>query len=303
MKTTTTTFFSLLALLPAMVAGHGFVQDMTIDGNFIKGNPVGQPATGPSGIRQVTSPNPIKGAQNRNVNCGTGATAADLILDAMPGSNLTFNWRGADGSTWPHDIGPILTYMASCGSTTCDKFDPINAQWFKIKQDGLKADGNWTQIELFNGGVSSATIPETLAPGNYMVRHEIIALHLATAMGGAEFYEGCVQTRIGGNQTGAPSPSDLVSLPGAYSDSDPGIFDPNVFDAGAPYTFPGPPVTKLAGTAPTNGTNPAPPASGGSCQLKTQGTSKSRRSAGADAEAFPLRPRRLSRIMRNLRLH
>jgi hypothetical protein len=138
--------------------------------------------------------------------------------------------------------------MASCGSTTCDKFDPINAQWFKIKQDGLKADGNWTQIELckrhpqlplsqgltavrffvVNGGVSSATIPETLAPGNYMVRHEIIALHLATAMGGAEFYEGCVQTRIGGNQTGAPSPSDLVSLPGAYSDSDPGIFDPNV---------------------------------------------------------------------------
>jgi len=304
MKTTTTALFSLFALLPAMVAGHGFVQDMTIDGKFIKGNPVGGDPTGPSGIRQVTTPNPIKGAQNRNVNCGSGAKPASLILDAMPGSKLTFNWRGADGSKWPHNTGPILTYMASCGSTTCDKFDPINAQWFKIQQDGRKANGDWEQVDLFNGGVSSATIPKTLAPGNYMVRHEIIALHLATQPGGAEFYEGCAQLRVGGDQTGAPSPNELVSLPGAYSDNDPGIFDPNVFDTQSTYTFPGPPVTKLAGTAPsgTNGTDPAP-ASGGTCQLKSQAKSKARRSAGADAEEVPLRPRRVSRIMRNLRLH
>lgn len=298
--TTTTTFtalFSLLALLPSMVSGHGFVQDITLDGKFFKGNPVGGPPTGPSAIRQVNSQNPIKGAMNRNVNCGNGATPASLVLDANPGSKLTFNWRAADGSKWPHNTGPILTYMASCGNTTCDKFDPINAQWFKIQQDGRKSNGDWQQVDLFNGGVSAASIPDTLAPGNYMVRHEIIALHLATALGGAEFYEGCVQLRVGGNQTGAPKTSDLVSLPGAYSDNDPGIFDPNAFDPQSKYVFPGPPVTKLDATADPSPA-PAPADPGSKCQLKAQAKSKSKRSAGADA-----RPRRVSRIMRNLRPH
>jgi hypothetical protein len=298
--TTTTTFtalFSLLALLPSMVAGHGFVQDITLDGKFFKGNPVGGPPTGPSAIRQVKSQNPIKGAMNRNVNCGNGATPAAVVLDANPGSKLTFNWRAADGSKWPHNTGPILTYMASCGNVTCDKFDPINAQWFKIQQDGRKSNGDWHQVDLFNGGVSAASIPDTLAPGNYMVRHEIIALHLATALGGAEFYEGCVQLRVGGDQTGAPQTSDLVSLPGAYSDNDPGIFDPNAFDPKSKYVFPGPPITKLDATAdPSPAPAPADPDS--QCKLKAQAKSKSKRSAGADA-----RPRRVSRIMRNLRPH
>lgn len=298
MKTTATTaLFSLLALLPSMVAGHGFVQDITLDGKFFKGNPVGGPPTGPSAIRQVNSQNPIKGAMNRNVNCGNGATPASLVLDANPGSKLTFNWRAADGSKWPHNTGPILTYMASCGNTTCDKFDPINAKWFKIKQEGRKSNGDWQQVDLFNGGVSNASIPDTLAPGNYMVRHEIIALHLATSFGGAEFYEGCIQLRVGGDQTGAPQPSDFVSLPGAYSDNDPGIFDPNAFDAGSPYVFPGPPVTNLDATA-DGSPAPAPADPNTTCQLKAQTKSKAKRSAGADA-----RPRRVSRIMRNLRLH
>jgi len=301
MKTTTTTtftaLFSLLALLPSMVAGHGFVQDITLDGKFFKGNPVGGPPTGRSAIRQVNSQNPIKGAMNRNVNCGNGATLASLVLDANPGSKLTFNWRAADGSKWPHNTGPILTYMASCGNTTCDKFDPINAQWFKIQQDGRKSNGDWHQVDLFNGGVSAASIPDTLAPGNYMVRHEIIALHLAASLGGAEFYEGCVQLRVGGDQTGAPQPSDLVSLPGAYSDNDPGILDPNAFNPQSKYAFPGPPVTKLDATADPSPA-PAPADPGSKCELKAQAKSKSKRSAGADA-----RPRRVSRIMRNLRPH
>ncbi|EDR13120.1 uncharacterized protein LACBIDRAFT_308609 [Laccaria bicolor S238N-H82] len=42
--------------------------------------------------------------------------------------------------------------------------------------------------------------------------------------------------------TGVPDPSRLVSLPGAYSDNDPGNFHSQVFDAISPYTFPGPPV-------------------------------------------------------------
>lgn len=74
------------------------------------------------------------------------------------------------------------------------------------------------------GSVATITLPATLAAGNYVIRHEIIALHLATEMGGAEFYPSCSQITVGGSETGGPTTDELVKLPGAYSDSDPGSF-------------------------------------------------------------------------------
>jgi hypothetical protein len=68
-------------------------------------------------------------------------------------------------------------------------------------------------------------LPKTLAAGNYLMRHEIIALHLGSEPGGAEFYVVCGQLKVGGNQSGAPAPSELVSFPGGYTDTDPGILD------------------------------------------------------------------------------
>jgi hypothetical protein len=79
-----------------------------------------------------------------------------------------------------------------------------------------------------NGAVSNATLPQNLAPGEYLVRHEIIALHLATETGKAEFYPSCQQIKVGGNGTGVPSQDELLSFPGAYSDDDTGIYTPNV---------------------------------------------------------------------------
>ena len=95
-----------------------------------------------------------------------------------------------------------------------------------------------------NGKAHSFTLPSTLARGGYLIRHEIIALHLANQPGGAEFYPGCIQINVGGNQSGAPSPNELVRFPGAYKDNDPGILV-NAF-SNAAYKFPGPVVSKLA---------------------------------------------------------
>ena len=78
-----------------------------------------------------------------------------------------------------------------------------------------------------------------------MIRHEIIALHLATTFKKAEFYPSCSQIKIGGNEKGAPNPDECVTFPGGYSDSDPGIYDPQVFEASTPYVFPGPPVASF----------------------------------------------------------
>jgi Auxiliary Activity family 9 (formerly GH61) len=94
------------------------------------------------------------------------------------------------------------------------------------------------------------TLPDDVSPGGYLVRHEIIALQLAVSVGGAEFYPSCTQILVGGSKTGTPN--QTVSFPGAYNDNDPGIYDPNVYDPGSPYVFPGPPVSNLA--SPDSGT-------------------------------------------------
>jgi hypothetical protein len=78
------------------------------------------------------------------------------------------------------------------------------------------------------GVAANVTLPNNIAPGAYLIRHEIIALHLADKAGGAEFYPSCSQIRVGGSGTGVPKDSELVSLPGAYSDTDPGILVPDV---------------------------------------------------------------------------
>ena len=102
------------------------------------------------------------------------------------------------------------------------------------------------ELFLVNGDAFTIKLPENLTPGDYLIRHEIIALHLAVTKGGAEFYPSCTQVRVGGSGSGQPN--QTVTFPGAYSDTDPGIFDPTVFDSDDNYVFPGPPISNLAGT-------------------------------------------------------
>ena len=43
----------------------------------------------------------------------------------------------------------MMTYLASCGNTTCDKFDAINAKWFKIDEVGQKPNSaKWFQEDI-----------------------------------------------------------------------------------------------------------------------------------------------------------
>lgn len=145
------------------------------------------------------------------------------------------------------------------------------------------------------GAPASVTIPSTIAPGNYLIRHEIIALHLATSKGGAEFYPSCAQLRIGGNQKGAPAASELVSLPGAYSDNDPGIFDPQAFDTKATYAFPGPKIAAFVnGAASSSGSGTAAPSK------PKPSTGCSSKKVSVSVKARDARPQHLSRVMRGL---
>jgi lytic cellulose monooxygenase (C1-hydroxylating) len=87
-----------------------------------------------------------------------------------------------------------------------------------------------------NRGKHSVTIPN-IAAGEYLLRPEIIALHEGNRVGGTQFYMECVQIKV--TSSGGTTLPSGVSIPGAYSASDPGILF-NLYSGFTSYTIPGP---------------------------------------------------------------
>lgn len=266
----------------ALVNAHGFMSAVVIDGKEYKG-PAPNANPDPSIIRQVKDISPVFGAGNKDINCGLGAANAQLVADANPGSKVEFVWSGGGNQNWPHNTGPMLTYMTSCGSTPCNEFNTADAKWFKIQEIGRKPDGNheWAQVDVMKGASAAITLPNNLASGHYIMRHEIIALHNAGTRGLAEFYPACAQINVGGNQNGKPTDKELVTFPGGYTDDDPGIWDKQAFDPNADYAFPGPPIAAFVsgGGGGGDGSNDGPttsrsgPTSASTTRSRAQSTS------------------------------
>ncbi|KAJ7622097.1 glycosyl hydrolase family 61-domain-containing protein [Roridomyces roridus] len=258
MKSAATLLFS--ASLIASVAAHGWIGKITIGGKAYTGNKptIFQPTANPSVVRQIADNLPVKDVTSAELTCGRTAQPGKLVATAAPGDQVLVNWNtAADNGFWFHDVGPMMTYLASCGSGSCANFDASKAKWFKISEQGQDASGVW-----------AFTLPSNLKAGNYLLRHEIIALHTAQSLGGAEFYPDCAQITVTGDGTGAPAPSELSSLPGAYKASDPGILIDVYNMGGKAYQFPGSPVAAFV----SGGTPPppaSPPAEAGSSTAKT----------------------------------
>ncbi|PPR03690.1 hypothetical protein CVT24_007411 [Panaeolus cyanescens] len=250
MKSTT----ALLALLSAAstVSAHGILAKVSVDGKTYNVKNKDTP------IRPVANQNPNYGAENRALTCGPSSRPGNTVADVTPGSVMSFDWEGSNGGNWPHNTGPMLTYMANCGDKSCNDVNPATLQWYKIGQEGRDDRGRWAQANLMSGATAKATIPQGLAPGNYIVRHEIIALHLATSRRGAEFYPGCVAVRVVGNGNGRLS-GDTARFPGTYTDDDKGIFIPSLYNIRQKYPFPGPAIATVVNGG-DNTPPPAPPA-------------------------------------------
>ena len=88
-------FIFTLLLSTTYVAAHGFVHQVIIDGQSYLGNPPNADPN-PSIVRQISAVDPVKGADNLNINCGQNAQLAALVANAMPGSSISFDWRGGD---------------------------------------------------------------------------------------------------------------------------------------------------------------------------------------------------------------
>ncbi|KAG8798929.1 hypothetical protein FRC18_008504, partial [Serendipita sp. 400] len=113
-----------------------------------------------------------------------------------------------------------------------------------IEQGGQSGHGKW-----------SITIPSTLPNGEYILRHEILGLHVAGELNGAQFYPNCVQIKItGGGSVALPSG---VAFPGAYQPNDPGILIQlwTVSATNPAYTIPGGPILYGNGAVATSAAN------------------------------------------------
>lgn len=95
----------------------------------------------------------------------------------------------------------------------------------------------WAQAKLVQqNGTWSATVPKSLAPGNYVFRHELIALHGANTLNGAQNYPQCFNIKITGSGTANPTGTLGTAL---YKNTDPGIYL-NPYQTITSYKIPGP---------------------------------------------------------------
>ncbi|PFH50165.1 lytic polysaccharide monooxygenase [Amanita thiersii Skay4041] len=198
-------------------------------------------------IRIPPNNNPVTDVTSTDMTCNvnglSGSTVQTLTIPA--GANITFEWHQHDQRTGEDPIsaghkGPVQVYIARAPSTA-SSFNGQGTVWTKIYSSGLlnPSTMQWaTDVVNANGGKHSVRIPSSLPAGQYLLRAEILALHVAQTYPGAQFYIGCAQVSISGGGSANPP---KVALPGAYHGSDPGI-TVNIYNNLQSYIPPGPDV-------------------------------------------------------------
>ncbi|PGH20750.1 hypothetical protein AJ80_03510 [Polytolypa hystricis UAMH7299] len=136
--------------------------------------------------------------------------------------------------------GPVQFYMAKVPSgQSAASWDGSGSVWFKIFGEG-PGFGDALTWPSDGKNTVSTQLPSSLPAGEYLLRVEHIGLHSASGVNGAQFYISCAQINVTGGGNGNPGP--LVSLPGAYSPSDPGIQINIYWPIPTSYQLPGPAV-------------------------------------------------------------
>ncbi|KAK4210159.1 glycosyl hydrolase family 61-domain-containing protein [Rhypophila decipiens] len=267
---------ALLASLAgaSLVAAHGHVDYVIIDGVKYQGydvtsfpyqaNPprvIGWSATNTD--NGFVSPDAFG---TPDIICHRGAKPAQGHASVKAGSKVNLHWN----PVWPESHqGPVIDYMAACNGP-CETVDKSQLKWFKI--DGAGHDGTtWAADALVaNGNSWLVQIPADLKPGNYVLRHEIIALHGGANINGAQSYPQCFNLEVTGSGSNLPAGVPATSF---YTPTDPGILF-SLYTTPLRYPVPGPAlipgavssiqqsssVATSTGTAtPPGGAQPTPP--------------------------------------------
>ncbi|MCJ1442550.1 MAG: hypothetical protein MMC23_003046 [Stictis urceolatum] len=239
----------------ARAAAHGFVQGITIDGVYHDGyNPSFQYQNPQPVVAGWADPqNLVNGFiapdayTTDDIICHLAATPGQISLEVAAGGEVELHWN-----TWPDSHhGPVIDYLANCNGD-CADVNKTALKFAKINEagliDGSSAPGKWATDDLIaNNNSWTATIPSSIAPGNYVLRHEIIALHSASQANGAQNYPQCINLKI----TGSGSDNLFSSTEAAtkfYTPTDPGI-EISIYSPLTSYDIPGPALMAGASSA------------------------------------------------------
>jgi hypothetical protein len=274
---------SVIAALSTSVAAHGIVTKITIgtktyqgyDPNFqvcpaciirlfILTTTQYQPT--PPAVIGWTAPatqdrGPVDGNKlnDPDIICQRGATNAGTIsAPVAAGDSVSLQW-----TPWPDSHhGPVLDYLADCGAD-CSTVDKTTLKFFKIDGVGMTSTSgsppNFADDDMIaNNNTWTVQIPASIAPGNYVLRHETIALHQAQDVGGSQPYPQCINLQVTGG--GSDKPDGVLGTQ-LYKATDPGIKF-NIYTSFTntnQYPVPGP--TLYSGASGAGGV--APPAATG----------------------------------------
>ncbi|KAJ1820801.1 hypothetical protein GGH91_001767 [Coemansia sp. RSA 2671] len=177
----------------------------------------------------------------RNTN---GVSPQTPYLSVKAGVEFSVVWRhhndsAEDNMVSPSHRGPCMIYLGKVET------NPDDIKWFKIYELGFNKDTNkWcSDVARDNHGKVNVVIPKDIEDGKYLLRTDLLALHKANVVWGAQFYPNCVQLDITGSSNKfLDPPPEFVSFPGAYKSDDPGIFYDRRKDKGLNYVIPGPKV-------------------------------------------------------------
>ncbi|KIH91045.1 ankyrin repeat-containing protein [Sporothrix brasiliensis 5110] len=175
--------------------------------------------------RKWASIDPIFTAADPFLACNKPGTPGPAYIPVAAGQNLTaVYWY------WLHPVGPMSAWLAACPPLDeggCVGVDVNALRWFKIWEAGLLAgtgnlaEGIWYQKQFQHWDGSPdlwpVTIPASLQAGLYVVRHEIVSIHIANR---PQFYPECAHLNITGGGTELPPTSFYKTFPGAYSVDD-----------------------------------------------------------------------------------
>ncbi|KAL9110252.1 MAG: hypothetical protein Q9227_005159 [Pyrenula ochraceoflavens] len=208
-----------------------------------------------------------------DIACHKSATPGLTYIPVTAGSTIQLEWSP---QPWPDSHkGPVIDYLAPCkqpicpsnfcyqssdckqhlliqlpvskGNGDCTKTTAASLKFTKIDGTGVitpsPAPGYWASDKLASqNNTWPVQIPASLAPGNYVLRHEIIALHGGETLNGAQNYPQCVNLQVKGS--GTTQLTGGVAGSSLYKATDPGILF-NIYTSFSSYPVPGPAVQTI----------------------------------------------------------
>ena len=215
-----TLVLGLSALLP-LANAHGYLKYIEVSGTRYSAWQVGQDDyVTPEPVRyarRIKDNGPVVDFTSANITCNNGGNIpAKGTIQLAAGTKVKFIWDQWGSS----HSGPVMTYIARCPNGCATFKGDTGNVWVKIDQMAYDTTKNppWGSDFLAKQGATwTVTVPPTLQAGEYLLRHEILGLHVAGTVNGAQFYPSCTHVKVTGG--GSANPTG-IALPGSYNPND-----------------------------------------------------------------------------------